>query len=186
MNSGIISMRYARALFEFALDKKAEDKLFSEMKNVSMAISGNKGLRNALENPVLENEDKYSLIKAAAGSSASDEFLRFAKLLLDKRRENHLQEISLLYLDLYRAYKRIKVGKLVTAYPVDSSVIDKMKQLLQVKQGGDSILEFDSVIDPDIDGGFILYIDTYRLDASVATQLRKIKQQLINRNSRVG
>ena len=35
MNSGMVSMRYARALFSYALEKKAEDTIFSEMKILS-------------------------------------------------------------------------------------------------------------------------------------------------------
>ncbi|MFR9166582.1 MAG: F0F1 ATP synthase subunit delta [Dysgonomonas sp.] len=185
MNSGMISMRYARALFEYALEKKEEDILFAEMKNVSEAYTENKGLRAALDNPVLAFEDKLKLMKAAAGTkNLSEAYSRFAELLLHQRRENHLQAISLVYLDLYRKHKNINVGKLVTASPVNDEVVGKMKSFLQSKQSG--TLEFESVIDPGIDGGFILYIDTYRLDASISTQLRKIKEQLISQNSKVG
>ncbi|NDW19379.1 F0F1 ATP synthase subunit delta [Dysgonomonas sp. 216] len=182
MNSGIISMRYARALFEFALDKKSEDVVFNEMKSVSLAFSKTKKLRVALDNPVLDFKTKFDLMKSIAGNNPSDVYIRFIQLLLHQRRENHLQTISLIYLDLYRKHKNIRLGKLVTAYPVNDEVISKMKNFLST--GKSDILEFESVIDPDIDGGFILYIDTFRLDASVATQLRNIKRQLINKNNK--
>jgi len=175
-------MRYARALFEFALEKKAEDTLFDEMKSVVSAFADNPGLRVALDNPVLDFESKLNLIKAAAGKTASDVYVRFAQLLLHQRRENHLQTISMLYLDLYRKHKNINVGRLITAWPVNDEVISKMKNFLKARQSG--TLEFESIIDPDIDGGFILYIDTYRLDASIATQLRNIKKQLVSRNDK--
>jgi len=182
MNSGIISMRYARALFEYALEKKAENTLFDEMKRVSAAYSENRKLRVVLDNPVLDFETKLGLIKAAAGGKVSEAYISFAKLLLHRKRENHLQTISLIYLDLYRKHKNINLGKLVTAYPVNDEVVAKMKDFLSTRQSG--TLEFESIIDPDIDGGFILYIDTYRLDASIATQLRNIKNQLMSRNNK--
>ncbi|GAB6011552.1 F0F1 ATP synthase subunit delta [Viscerimonas tarda] len=176
MNTGIISMRYARALFEYALEKKVEETFFVEMKNVVAAYSGNPKIRSALDNPVLNSKDKLRLIQAAAGGKASDTFDSFARLLLRRRRENHLQTIALVYLDLYRKHKNINVGKLITATPVNDATIQKMKSLLQKQQKGS--LEFETSIDPTIGGGFILFFDTYRLDASVATQLRQIKQQL--------
>jgi len=184
MNSGMISMRYARALFEYALEQKVEDTLFEEMTKVTSAFAQNKNLQQTLNNPVLGNDDKLELMKSAVGKSVNDAYLRFAQLLLRQKRENYLQTISLVYADLYRKHKNINVGKLVTAYPVSDEVIEKMKTFLQKRQQG--TLEFESTIDPGIDGGFVLYIDTYRLDASVASQLKRIKAQLVDRNAKVG
>lgn len=39
-------------------------------------------------------------------------------------------------------------------------------------------VEFNTEIDPDIIGGFILEYDTYRLDASVKAKLNSILTQL--------
>lgn len=183
MNSGMISMRYARALFEYALEQKVEDTLFQEMTNVASAFKQNRSLQQALNNPVLGSDDKLGLMKSAVGKSVSDTYLRFAQLLLRQKRENYLETISLVYADLYRKHKNINVGRLVTAAPVDSEVIEKMKTFLQKRQQG--TLEFESTIDPSIGGGFVLYIDTYRLDASVATQLKQIRAQLVDRNTKV-
>lgn len=183
MNTGMISMRYARALFEYAMDNKAEDTLFAEMKSVAAAFSQNKSLTQVLTNPVLDSNDKLELMKSAVGKSVSDIYLRFAQMLLHQNRQNHLQTISLIYLDLYRKHKNINLGKLVTARAVNDEVIDKMKKFLETRQSG--TLEFESIIEPEIDGGFILYIDTYRLDASVASQLKRIKSQFLTQNSKV-
>ena len=183
MNSGPISTRYARALFEFALDKRMEDTIFNEVKRLSASFSGGNNLRSILDNPVLLNSDKLMLIKIASGGKVSDIFEKFIGLVLRQRREFQLQSICLVYMDLYREYKNISVGKLITASPVDSVTENKIKKLVQTKQG--MSLEFETQVDPKIDGGFILYIDTYRLDASVTTQLKKIKEQLLRKNKSI-
>ena len=102
---------------------------------------------------------------------------------MHQKREKHLQTISLGYLDLYRNYKNISVGKLITACPVDQATVDKIKQLVLLKKTG--VVDFVTEVDPTIEGGFVLYIDTYRLDASVASQLKHIKNQLLSRNKKV-
>jgi len=184
MNSGTISMRYVRALFSYALENKVEDKVFAEMKNLSDNFAGNIHLRSTLDNPVLNANDKLNLIKAAAGGNVSKEFDKFIQLVLHQRRENHLQTISLLFLDVYRDYKKITVGRLVTAYQVDKDTVDKIKQVVQqVKPTG--TIDFVTEVDPDITGGFILYIDSYRLDASVSSQLRRIKDELMSKNRKI-
>ncbi|NDW10615.1 F0F1 ATP synthase subunit delta [Dysgonomonas sp. 520] len=183
MNSGLISTRYARALFEYASDKRMEDTVFNEMKRLYAAFDGENNLRTILDNPVLLNSDKFELIKTAAGGKVSDIFERFIDLVLHQRREFQLQSICLVYMDLYRDHKNISVGRLVTASAIDKTTEDKIKRLVNTKQGG--TLEFETLVDPKIDGGFILYIDTYRLDASVATQLKKIKEQLLRKNKSI-
>lgn len=183
MNEGMISKRYAKALLQFAAEKKSEDTLFSEMKKLVAAFSAEPRLRTAMDNPTLNADDKLGLIKAAAGGKISEELTRFAGLVLKNRRERFLQNIGLSYIDLYSEKKQINIGKLVTATPVDDTVTGKMKGLLQQIKPG--TLDFETSVDPDIEGGFILYVDTYRLDASVRTQLKRIRQQFIAENSKI-
>jgi len=183
MNEGMISKRYAKALLQYATDEKAEDTVFSEMKKLASAFAGEPRLRMAMDNPILTVKDKLELIKAAIGGKISDVLNRFVELVLKNRREVFLRNIALSYVDLYRESKDMNMGRLVTATPVDDTVKEKMKSLLQKVKPG--TLDFETEVDPDIEGGFVLYIDTYRLDASVKTQLKRIKQQFIAENSKM-
>lgn len=184
MNEGMISKRYAKALLLYAVDQKAEDVLFAEMKKVASSFLREPRLRMAMDNPTLNAEDKLALVKAAVGAKPSNEYIRFAELVVKKRREMYLRNIALSYIDLYCEAKHINTGKLVTATPVDDATKQKMKSLLQKIKPG--TLDFETSVDPDIEGGFILYIDTYRLDASVKSQLKRIKQKFVAENSKIG
>lgn len=184
MNSGTISMRYVRALFSYALENKAEDTVFAEMKKLSESFTANPNLRTTLDNPVLNTDDKLKLVVAAAGGKVSDIFTKFIRLVLRQRRENHLQTISLSYLDTYREHKNITVGRLVTAQSMDNATVDKIKAIVQ-KTKPSATIELITEVDPDITGGFILYVDSFRLDASIASQLRKIKDELMNKNKKI-
>jgi len=183
MNEGMISKRYAKALLQYAVDQKAEDTLFSEMKKLASAFAAEPRLCMAMDNPTLNAEDKQVLIKAANGGKISQELSRFVDIVLKNRRESFLRNIALSYVNLYCESKDMNMGKLVTAMPVDKEVAEKMKGLLQKVKSG--TLDFETVVDPDIEGGFILYIDTYRLDASVKTQLKRIKQKFVAENSKI-
>ena len=183
MNEGMISKRYAKALLLYAVDQKAEDVLFAEMKKVASSFVREPRLRMAMDNPTLNADDKLALIKASIGGKGSGVFVRFVDLVVKNKREVYLRNIALSYVDLYCESKHINTGKLVTATPVDAAVTEKMKGLLQTIKPG--TLDFEISVDPDIEGGFILYIDTYRLDASVKTQLKRIKQQFVAENSKM-
>ena len=51
-----------------------------------------------------------------------------------------------------------------------------MRQMVESHAQG--TVEFETEVNPDIIGGFILEYDTYRMDASVKTKLNSILTQL--------
>lgn len=183
MDVGIISMRYAKALLEYAVECRVEDEIHREMLILSHSFMAVPELRVALDNPVLAVKEKLSLICNAAGIKVCEEFVHFVKLVLREKREGYLQSMSLMYIDLYRKMKNITIGRLITACPVNKDVEDRMKEMVHARTHGE--VEFETQVDSSIEGGFIFEVSTYRLDASVATQLRRVKQQFIERNRRI-
>ena len=80
------------------------------------------------------------------------------------------------YVTLYRKQKNIIRGKLTTAVAVSPAMEQKMRRMVESKTQG--TVEFETEVDPDIIGGFILEYDTYRMDSSVKSQLNSILTQL--------
>ena len=185
MDIGIVSMRYAKALMEYAKSMGVEDTLYKEFCMLARSFRKHPDLCMALENPILTIREKFALICTAAvgDAPAGREFARFMTLVLKNRRENFLQYICLSFLDLYRKDKHIGVGKLITAVPVSQEVRER------IHDSASSLLhasmELQTEVDPSIEGGFIFDINDFRLDASIATQLKRVKQQFIDKNRRI-
>ena len=59
-----------------------------------------------------------------------------------------------------------------------NDVKSKMQRMVENMTNG--TVEFETEVDADIMGGFVLEYDTYRMDASVKNRLREILQQLKN------
>ncbi len=68
-------------------------------------------------------------------------------------------------------------AKLTTATTLNSATEERLKQLVESKTNG--TVEFKTEIEPDIIGGFVLEYDTYRMDASVKSQLNAVLSNLI-------
>ena len=64
MDIGIVSMRYAKALMEYAKSPGTEDRLYAEMRMLSRSFENHPDLRTALENPDQSVQEKFSLICA--------------------------------------------------------------------------------------------------------------------------
>lgn len=183
MNTGMIPVRYAKALLEFADEKKCAEKVYAEMSAVAESFEREHALRRILDNPVLPAGKKTELIRTAGGGETSEVFDRFVWLVLHNRRERYLQSISLMYLDLYRRQHHISTGRLETAVPVTPDTEQKIIDLIASETKG--TVELKTAVKPELLGGFVFEMDSERLDASIATQLRNIKKQFVEKNKRI-
>ena len=73
--------------------------------------------------------------------------------------------------------------ELVTATQVGDERRERLKQLVENVEHGK--VEWKHTVDPSIEGGFVLMVDGYRMDASVAWQLQRIRKELIEKNNRI-
>ena len=71
-------------------------------------------------------------------------------------------------------------AKLVTADPLDAALLSQMQQTLASRLGGTPVI--DNQIDPNIIGGFVLRVGDKVLDGSLAAQLQRVREQMINRS----
>lgn len=172
----MVSVRYARALFSFAKERKKETRVYEDMKMLWTSFNREPALKAALANPVLQTAIKEKLLVSAAGIEVSEEYSRFIRLVLLHKRENLIQIICLIYLGLYRKEKRISRMVIETAVPLDPTIGNRLIYELQLKTSG--TVELSEHIRPELIGGIIMRMDNYRLDASVASELKKARNQL--------
>ena len=176
MDIGVISMRYARALLKSATDQKLEDAVYQEMMTVAKSFLDVPALRHTIDNPMLSKDKKEALLLVAAGEKPCELTKAFIALVLKEDRENVMQFMANSYITLYRKQKNVIRGKLTTAARVSVETEQKMRQMVESKTNG--TVEFETEVDPDIIGGFILEYDTFRMDASVKSKLNTILTQL--------
>ncbi len=176
MDIGVISVRYARALLKSATDAKLEDQLYLEMSTIAKSYVDVPALRQTIDNPMLSKEKKQALLEIAAGDKPSQLCRTFISLVLKEDRENVMQFMANSYITLYRKQKNVIRGKLTTAARVSAQTEQKMRQMVESQTNG--TVEFETEVNPDIIGGFILEYDTYRMDASVKTKLNNILNTL--------
>ena len=176
MDIGVISMRYARALLKSATDQKLEDAVYQEMMTVAKSYLDVPALRHTIDNPMLSKDKKEALLLVAAGEKPCELTKAFIALVLKEDRENVMQFMANSYITLYRKQKNVIRGKLTTAARVSVETEQKMRQMVESKTNG--TVEFETEVDPDIIGGFILEYDTFRMDASVKSKLNNILNTL--------
>lgn len=186
MDIGVISVRYARALLKSAIEAKLETKVYMEMQTLAESYVRVPELRFTIDNPMLAKDKKESILVTASGDAFEDGksqnfselTKRFIHLVIKEGRENALQFMANSYITLYRQQKNLIRGRLITATAVSPAIEQKMKQMVESKS--QSTVEFQTEVNPDIIGGFILEYGTYRMDASVKNKLKTILTELKN------
>lgn len=181
MNDGLIPQRYAKALYKYALERGNAEQVYNEMKTVAASFEAEPSLQKVLANPFVKREDKEKLLIAAAGSDAESGYKAFVKLILDHDREQFAREMALAYRSNYRAANNIAQVVITTASQLPEGELSKLKALVEKAFKGFT-LETTFKADSNLIGGFVIDVDSTRMDASVSNEIELLRQNLLRRN----
>ncbi len=177
MDHSAIAVRYAKAFFSTAKEKKMLAKLKTDIELVMDICNNSVDLILLLESPIVKTSKKAELITSIFKGKIDELSLRFLLLVVDNKREVHIPGICRNFLDLTRKDQNIKTAVITTASEIDKDTINKIEKLLGKELNAK--VELSSKTNPEIIGGVVLRLDDKQYDASVATQLKKIKQKLL-------
>ena len=175
MNESKISVRYSRALFESALEKKVLDNIYKDMILVS-EICAMPEVKDVLKNPVIPASRKQTILKAIFGKNVDRLTISLIEMVVKNGREKFIPAIARVFIHETLKYKGITEATLTTAVKVDNKIIEQISDLISKMSG--TVVELKEVIDRNIIGGFILKIDDNYLDASIRNKLKKIEKEL--------
>jgi F-type H+-transporting ATPase subunit delta len=179
MNDSKIPVRYSRALFESALEKKMLDKVYDDMKFIS-EICTIPELKELLLSPIIVPSKKTDILHNVFGKNIEKLTLSLVDLIVKNGRERFLPDIARVFLHETKKYKGITESALITAVKVDEKV---KKQIIDLVSGiFKTKVELKESVDKEIIGGFILRVDDNYIDASVKNKLRKIEKELKGRS----
>jgi F-type H+-transporting ATPase subunit delta len=177
MNEARAAIRYAKATLDFAVDKKAADKVEKDMRNIAAVISENAELQNVLSSPVVKSEVKKSSLNAIfKGSNAIT--LGLIDTLTSNKRIEMLQEVAYKYIILFEKMKGEDVAYVTTAVPLTAALEKKI--LAQVTKLTGNKVTIENKVDESIVGGFTLRVGDLQYDASVANKLNGLKREFTN------
>jgi len=177
MNAGIISNRYAKAIFQYASERKEEERLREELKILLEQFLAVPEFHRILDDPTISSAEKIDVLTTAVGKKISDTYKQVICMIVKNGRTHFMQSIALMYDKVYRKAKNRVMLKLITTEPASGEMENRLVDLV-VKN--DKYVDFFAKTDKDIIGGFILEIEDVRLDASIRNQLNQLRLELIH------
>lgn len=170
-----LAARYARALFDFADEKQAREAVFADMQTMISTCSQSHDFQLMLHSPVIKADKKNNVMKALFANRFHPVSMAYLTLITRKRREDILDEIALQYVNLYRSWKGIKVATLQTPVEIDEDQKARFVKLLKDQYKAE--IELETIVKPQLLGGFVLEMEGLQYDASIHNKIKKLTRE---------
>jgi|AntAceMinimDraft_16_1070373.scaffolds.fasta_scaffold18859_3 F-type H+-transporting ATPase subunit delta len=176
MKTTKITTRYAKALFELAIEQNIAEQVNKDMQFIIDIYKSNKDFKLMLLNPTIKPDKKQNILKKIFENHLHKVSLNFLIIITHKRREAFINGIAGQFINLYKEYKGIKTIALKTAVKVDDNI--RKNLILLLKKQTNSEIELIEKTDKNLIGGFILSTDDKQFDSSISNKLQRISKEL--------
>ena len=177
MDQSKVTVRYAKALFSLAKEKNQLDRFKTDMELVLSVVQSSPDFILLLESPVAKTSQKAKAIRLIFQDKLNETSLRFLELIVENKREVHIPGICRNFLEFIRNEQGIRTAVVTSAVPLDKETVAQLKSLLE--NSYKARVEMSEKVNENLLGGFLLRVDDQQYDASIATQLRKVKETLL-------
>ncbi len=175
---------YAQSLFELAEadgGRALLESVAAELEEIADLSRAHLELAELFGSRIIPPADKRRSIEAIFKDRVSDLILRFLLVLLRKERLNRTLPIIAAFDELIQArFGRVEID-LYTRHPLPADQLDSIRQRLK------HALQREPVLHPYTDdsmiGGLRMRFGDKLIDASIATRLRRMREQLIEGGS---
>ena len=172
-----IAAPYARALFDFSVEKNIMHQITADFQNLDIFLSEATELIEYLNNPVVNQQAKRDILAKTLKSQVNTETFKFLMVLVDRDRINLLSSVINNYLELVYETASIKMIEVVTASAFTSSqktaLVQRLKEITNARE-----IRLVTTVDPNLIGGFLIKTESKVIDFTIKNQLQRLAKHL--------
>lgn len=170
--------RYAKALFDVALQEKADlQKIANDLSEVTDVL-GNPALQQAAARAVVPDAARVAMIEQIADRlGVSVQVKKLLVMLTLGRRLNLVADLTDAYRERLLAHQNVVRAEVRSAAPLSPEQTRALEQSLANVTG--KKVELSVSVDPELLGGVVATIGSTVYDGSVRTQLQRMRQELV-------
>ncbi len=176
-----LGMTYAQALYAAAQKAGHAEATVEEVDSlIDDVLERQGGFEGILTSGFVSHDEKTSLLDRALGKQASPLVLNFLKVLSQNGRLDCLRAVRTALDELHdQAQGKVRVT-VTTAVPLENAQAEQISGHMRQLLGKEPLLE--KQIDADLLGGVVVRVGDLVYDGSLATQLKRVREQMINRS----
>ena len=176
LQADALAETYAKPLFRLAEQAGDVDGVLGQLDEILELLDEHPGLRQIFEHQGIDPDRRAATIEKLFTDRADDLVLRFLLVLNDHQRLGHLPVIRHAYDQALKASRGQVDVALSTARPLSDEQRDQVAQRLSASIGREAIVHERT--DEALIGGMRIRFDDKLIDASVASQLRRLTHQM--------
>ncbi len=171
-----MAKRYAKALLEAAAEAGALEQVAADLEALGPHFAA-KEVAGFFANPAVPRARKEAALTAAAErASASRIFVSLLRLLQARQRVGLLPDIARLFRDLADERTGRVRAEVTTAVPLPAASLEALAARLSAATGRQ--VHLTPQVDPTVLGGLVARVGSTLYDASLRTQLRRMREAL--------
>jgi F-type H+-transporting ATPase subunit delta len=179
MQNPRLAHRYAKSLFDLAVEKNLLELVLSDVKYIDTVLLAHRDLSLMLSSPIIRGDKKIAVIDAIFKTRFQEMTLVFVHLLVKKGREYFLAEVTQAFLEIYNTKHNIQNVIVTTAVPMTEAINAVVMSRLNGMLPGVN-LAVDARVDSNIIGGFVIETGNTLLDESVRKKLSNLATQVMD------
>jgi F-type H+-transporting ATPase subunit delta len=172
-----IAAPYARALFDFSVEKNIMHQITADFQNLDIFFSETFELTEYLNSPVVKREAKREILAKTLKPQINAETFKFLMILVKRDRINLLSAVINNYLELVYQTASIKMIEVSTASAFTNlqkdTLIQKLKELTNARE-----IRLVITVDPSLIGGFLIKTESKVIDCTIKNQLQQLAKHL--------
>ena len=169
-----IAKRYARALFDDALEKNVLEEVLKNLKDFCSALKENADLEKVFTSQSFRPAEKAAaLADVAKHLKMTKSVTNLLALLAEKGRLASFEKIKDVFESMLLAHQGVLSITVATARPLDDRLLKKLNGVLKAAFKKEILLT--QAVDPDLIGGMTLKAGSLMYDGSVSAQLKKLQ-----------
>lgn len=178
MTSRTAAARYARALLDVATTESADlDTIARELDEFIAFLKQQPALDALMLNPAVPAPRKRAAMEEITKLSGLTPIVsKLLILLADRDRLGLLKDVSATYRDFLAERQNVVHAEVTSAEPLSKDRVLAIEQRLATVTG--KRVSMTTRVDKDIIGGVVARVGSTVYDASIATQLKKIRDRL--------
>jgi F-type H+-transporting ATPase subunit delta len=179
MTNRTAANRYARALFDVAVKEKQDlGTIDRDLAEFSDLLKQHPTFGKVLLNPAVPAPRKRAAVASVISQAKlSPAVAKLFVLLAERDRFILLPDLLEAFRQRVRDFQKIVRAEVVTAEPLSAERAEAVERGLEQASGRH--VQMDLRVDPSLIGGVVARIGSIVYDASVAKQLQKMKQRLV-------
>jgi F-type H+-transporting ATPase subunit delta len=168
---------YAETLLDVARDEGQLDAVAGEAETLRAVLKETPELERFLDSPRIEREQKKAALREALAGRVSDTTIRFLEVVVDRDREDLLEdilaEVSVLIAEL-RNEQRLEV---TTTLPLSPALRERLRETFAGATGRRIVI--GERVDASLMGGIVVQVGDTLIDGSVRTRLQNLRERLL-------